>query len=243
MVRQLGIFTFFITLSAAETHWEELLKILKLTVDNEDDADVSDMDFQTKARLIRSDPVTCALYFDHRFKELKKTWMNVKDGPFGTYKISNMYYRIEFQHRGSPHVHMVLLLENAPIYNPLDETSHEAVTEFIDSIITTSSENPLIEDLNTFQFHKCTFTYKKYAKGTATCRFNAQFALMDRTRILKPLPDDFPMTPEKAKELRSLKKNLNDLLSGDKLSQVKDFDDMLKMLNCTREEYLIALSS
>lgn len=78
MVRQLGIFTFFITLSAAETHWTELLKILKKTVDNEDDFDVSNLDFAEKSRLIRSDPVTCALYFDHRFKELKKTWTNVK---------------------------------------------------------------------------------------------------------------------------------------------------------------------
>lgn len=78
MVRQLGIFTLFITLSAAETHWEELLKILKKTVDNEDDADVADLDFHEKSRLIKTDPVSCALYFDHRFKEIKKAWTNVE---------------------------------------------------------------------------------------------------------------------------------------------------------------------
>lgn len=78
MVRQLGIFTLFVTLSAAESHWQELLKILKKTVDNEDDADVTSLDFSEKSRLIRSDPVTCALYFDHRFKEITKTWKNVE---------------------------------------------------------------------------------------------------------------------------------------------------------------------
>lgn len=154
MVRQLGIFTFFITMSAAETHWPELLKILKKTVDNEEDADVSNLDFQEKARLIRSDPVTCALYFDHRFKEVKKTWMNGKEGPFGNYKISHIYYRIEFQHRGSPHVHMVVWLENAPIYDPEDEASHQQVTDFIDGIISTTSVHPLVEKVETFQFHK-----------------------------------------------------------------------------------------
>lgn len=239
MVRQLGIFTFFITLSAAETHWPELLRILKKTVDKEDDADVSNLDFQEKARLIRSDPVTCALYFDHRFKELKKTWNKVKDGPFGDRKILHIYYRIEFQHRGSPHVHMVVWLENAPIYDPNDESTHQAVIDFVDSIISTTSVNPLMEDVETFQYHKCTFTCKKYVKGTAKCRFNAPFSPMDRTRILKPLPTDYVIT----NEIKDLNKNLSKLLSSDSLSTIKDFQEMLAKLNCTIEEYLLAICS
>lgn len=243
MVRQLGIFTFFITLSAAETHWPELLKILKKTVDNEDDADVSNLEFLEKARLIRSDPVTCALYFDHRFKELKKTWNKVKNGPFGDHRILHIYYRIEFQHRGSPHVHMVVWLENAPIYNPNDESTHQAVIDFIGNIISTTSINPIVEDVQTFQYHKCTFTCKKYAKGTAKCRFNAPFAPMDKTRIIKPLPSDFVMTKEKAEEIKDLNKRLSALLSGDSLSSINNFQEMLNILNCTVDEYLFAISS
>jgi hypothetical protein len=105
MVRQYGIFTVFITLTAAETHWRELLVILKRTVDKEhiSEDDAGDLSFEEKARLglIRTDPVTCAQYFDHRFKELKKTWHGVKDGPFGNYRVAHYFYRIEFQHRGS----------------------------------------------------------------------------------------------------------------------------------------------
>ena len=126
MHRQLGISTLFITLSAAETKWTDLLRILKTTVDKDENADVSNLDFQEKARLIRSDPVTCALYFDHRFKELKKTWNNSVDGPFGPHKIKEIYYRVEFQHRGSPHVHMLLWLEKAPIYDPDNQDTVEA---------------------------------------------------------------------------------------------------------------------
>lgn len=87
MVRQFGIFTFFITLTAAETHWQELLRILKKTVDGEDDADVSELEWIEKSRLIQSDPSTCALYFNHRVREIMKTWKNCTDGPFGEYEI------------------------------------------------------------------------------------------------------------------------------------------------------------
>lgn len=105
MVRQYGIFTFFITLTSAESHYVELLNILKITVDKEHDADVTDLDWTEKVRLISSDPMTCAQYFDHKFHEVMKTWKNVKNGPFGKRKVLHRYYRIEFQHRGS-HVYM-----------------------------------------------------------------------------------------------------------------------------------------
>ncbi|KAG1064577.1 hypothetical protein G6F42_026973 [Rhizopus arrhizus] len=36
-----------------------------------------------RAWLMQSDPVTCASYFDYRFRELKKTWTApCADGPF-----------------------------------------------------------------------------------------------------------------------------------------------------------------
>lgn len=73
MVRQYGICTFFITLSAAETLWKDLLRILMQTVKGIPNADVDNLSFEEKAELIRKDPVTCALYFDHRFKEVVKT--------------------------------------------------------------------------------------------------------------------------------------------------------------------------
>jgi hypothetical protein len=151
MVRQFGVFTLFITLTAAETHWEELLKILKRTVDKESDADVSSLDFEEKSRLIRSDPASCALYFQHRFKEVLKTWCNVEDGPFGNHKIQYSYYRIEFQHRGSPHVHMILWLEEAPLFDADKPASFKSVEESIDEIITTDSDDPEILDVIKYQ--------------------------------------------------------------------------------------------
>lgn len=75
MIRTLGVPTLFITLSAAETHWPVLLKMLKKTLDNEEDANVENMPFAEKCRLIKGDPVTCVRYFDHILKLIIKQEM------------------------------------------------------------------------------------------------------------------------------------------------------------------------
>ena len=74
MIRQLGCLTFFLTLSAAETKWAELLKILKQILDDVKLSveEVVEFQWSERAGLIRRDPVTCARYFDHRSKELLK---------------------------------------------------------------------------------------------------------------------------------------------------------------------------
>ena len=74
MIRQLGCPTFFLTLSAAETKWLELLRTLKQILDDVKLSVEEVLEFQwsERADLIRRDPVTCARYFDHRSKELFK---------------------------------------------------------------------------------------------------------------------------------------------------------------------------
>jgi len=70
MIRQFGLPTFFMTFSAAETKWPELLVILSKTVDGIDitEDEASAISFSEKARLIRTDAITCARYFDFRFR-------------------------------------------------------------------------------------------------------------------------------------------------------------------------------
>ena len=70
MIRQLGMPSLFLTFSAAETWWPELLISLyyekygkSLTFD-----DVAKMTWAEKVGLIRENPVTTARHFDHRFR-------------------------------------------------------------------------------------------------------------------------------------------------------------------------------
>jgi hypothetical protein len=102
MIRQLGVPTLFLTLSAAESRWCELLVILKKVLDGvtitENEASL--MPYQKKADLIRRDPVTCSRYFDYRLRNAFNILFKRKTGIFSPYTLVDHYWRIEFQHRG-----------------------------------------------------------------------------------------------------------------------------------------------
>lgn len=242
MVRQFGICSFFVTLSAAETHWKELHKILMKTVKGVDDADVENLTFEEKAELIRSDPVTCALYFEHRFKEVKKTWFKTKEGPFGQYTINHMYYRIEFQHRGSPHVHMLLWLEGAPIFDPDKPDNLDEIADFIDSIISTDSSDPEVQDFIKYQHHRCSRTCHKTLRGKTQCRFGAPFPPMRKTKILTTFTEeeDKKWAKDHSKDNKEFIQKMNELLDA---HTVSDFDEFLTQLNCTEESYIKIIRS
>lgn len=109
MLRQLGKCVFFVTLSAAETKWTELLimlmKIVKNKIITEEEAE--DLSYEEKSELIRSDPVTCMRHFDFRFRTIIHTLFKPKNGIFAPYKLEDFFCRYEYQIRGSPHVHAI----------------------------------------------------------------------------------------------------------------------------------------
>ena len=69
MIRQLGIPTFFMSLSAADLKWVDLLKTLGKLIDRYDysDIEIENMSWSDRTRLVQSDPVTCARHFNNRF--------------------------------------------------------------------------------------------------------------------------------------------------------------------------------
>lgn len=84
--------------------------------------------------MIQSDPVTCARHFDYQFNHFLKHLLMSRATPLG--KIADWFYRVEYQQRaGSPHIHMLIWLEDAPVpvYGCDDDS---VVTSFIDEIIT-----------------------------------------------------------------------------------------------------------
>lgn len=70
MIRQLGIPTVFCSFSAAETKWTRLLICLSKLVNGKilSPNEVNSSTWEENCILIKSDPVTCARYFDHRFQ-------------------------------------------------------------------------------------------------------------------------------------------------------------------------------
>ncbi|KAG5678799.1 hypothetical protein PVAND_008434 [Polypedilum vanderplanki] len=239
-VRQTGGFTFFITNSAAETRWPELLVILKKTVDKLDITEeaVIQMTFEEKARLISTDPITCAQYFHYRMKELWKL-IEASNGPFGNRAIIHKIDRREFQHRGSPHAHQMVTIKDAPKFDADDPESYGRVVAFIDEIISTDSDDPDIADLIYVQRHKCSHTCRRGKKNKEYCRFNAPFLPLERTMILEPITDSEGLTDEKKKQLDQLNKKLHDVLEAD-ATNINSFDELLEILECNVADYILA---
>ena len=79
-------------------------------------------------------------------------------GPLG--KIQDWFYRVKYQQRGSPHIHMLIWLENAPVFG-VDKD--EEVIAFIDQIITCSKpdNDPKLLELVNKQTHRHSHTCRK----------------------------------------------------------------------------------
>ena len=144
MIRQFGCPTFFLTLSAAETQWPELLNILSYLIDGKElfEQQIVELEWHKRAELIRKDPVTCARYFDYRSRKLLKI-LRSKVSPLGV--LSDYYMRVEFQQRGSPHIHALLWIKGAPIFG---QDSTGEVEDFIANRISCAKpeENELLCD-------------------------------------------------------------------------------------------------
>ena len=96
MIRQLSLPTWFMSLSAADTRWTDLLKMLaKLNKGiSYTDKDIEGLTWQEKTKLVQRDPVTCSRYFDHRVQEFLNAILKSNCEPIG--KLRDFFYRFEF---------------------------------------------------------------------------------------------------------------------------------------------------
>ena len=135
MIRQFGIPTLFISLSAADTKWTELLQSIYILTKKEQITleQVEQMSWHQKCDLISKDPATCALYFNNRVKKFVKHILKSPHSPLGI--LQNYFYRVEFQHRGSPHIHGLLWIKDALHYEKNNETE---IIQYVDKIISCS---------------------------------------------------------------------------------------------------------
>ena len=115
MIHQLGNLTWFSSFSAAETRWVHLLKILGRLVDKKDytDDEIENITWSQKSDLIKKDPVTCARNFELMVQLFITDVLKSNPLPIGEI---DFFYRVEFQQRGSPHIHALFWVKDAPQY-------------------------------------------------------------------------------------------------------------------------------
>jgi hypothetical protein len=194
MVRQEGQPTLFLTFSPSESTWTDLLMILyKLRNNDTLSADrAASLTYAQKSDLIRQDPVVCATYFDHRFRSLFKL-IKSRNGIFKEHSVQHFFYRVEYQHRGSPHVHMLLWLEKAPVFDPAKPETFNACVELIEKYVTcmvdeTSAAHGYLHKNTHNHTHTCYRSDKD--KENKKCRFNIPYPPMNETCILTPLSEN-----------------------------------------------------
>ena len=102
-------------------------------------------------------------------------------------KIKDWFYKVKYQQRGSPHIHKLIWLDNAPVFG-VDKD--EDVVAYIDRIITCSKpeSDHELQHLVNRQTHLHSHTCRKKSKNI--CRFNYPQPPMRCTQILYPLDND-----------------------------------------------------
>lgn len=169
MIRQLGIPQFCCSFSSADFRWTEIVEsIMKQQFDTRN---VEDLTWNEKCQILRSNPVTVARMFDHRFHTFLKYVILSDAKPIG--KVIDYFYRIEFQQRGSPHTHCIFWIEDAPKF---EENSDEEVVEFIDRYVTCeipdqTEDRELHDIVMAVQQHSKNHSKTCKKRGTV-CRFN-----------------------------------------------------------------------
>ena len=191
MVKQLGISTLFMTLSCADLHWNDIISIIaKLKGENLQEEHINNMDFFEQRTYLNVNPVLLAQHFQYRVEVFFK--VIVINEPLG--KVKYHAVRIEFQVRGSPHVHSFLWIVNAPI---LSKDNVVEYTQFINGIVKAFvpdiHENPELFDLvTTYQVHCHYKSCRKYKNEKSRHHFGKFFT--ERTIISLPLPNHLPDT-------------------------------------------------
>uniref|UniRef100_A0A0N5BJP9 ATP-dependent DNA helicase n=1 Tax=Strongyloides papillosus TaxID=174720 RepID=A0A0N5BJP9_STREA len=191
----IGSPTWFLTLNPSEHQWDELISAYKLLHVDQNKS------FNLK-RSVEEDPYILNIIFEKRL-EIILEHLKSTDSVLG--RVVFYYYKIEYQQRGTPHVHLLLWTDEGM---ELDYNDKEKIVEFIDKYITTSlytSSNDVefTEQILAQQKHVCKLHYCKKRRVikkkntnsnsvecyTTGCRFGFPKQPSYKTKILK-MSDD-----------------------------------------------------
>uniref|UniRef100_A0A9J7WVU2 ATP-dependent DNA helicase n=1 Tax=Cyprinus carpio carpio TaxID=630221 RepID=A0A9J7WVU2_CYPCA len=185
MLRQLGTPTFFCTFSAAEMRWPEVITAIK--AQQGESVNFSELDWSEKCEILRSNPVTVMRMFEKRVEALMRDLIMSPAQPIG--EVIDFFYRVEFQQRGSPHIHCLFWVKEAPEF---EKDQDQDVCDFIDSYISCKLPDPnkdpeLHRIVTEVQVHSRNHS-KSCRKNKKHCRFGFPKPPINRTTITRPRP-------------------------------------------------------
>lgn len=244
MFNCLGKPTWFLTLSAAENLWPELIVAIgKMQGRSISTEEALKMPTIEKQRLLHSNPVTTVRMWEHRLNAFVNEYLTHKvNGPLG--HITNFVVKIEFQARGSPHAHTLLWAENAP---EIDVDSDEDICEYIDEFLcgefptewfdapADTSLEELQYLLERVQYHTCSSSCRKHKN--AKCRFQYPRPVCPKTIIARPDESESVSIEQKKKNAEILRKVHDEMneMSATSLTRA------LKKCDVSQQEYDVCM--
>ena len=234
MIRQLGIPTWFLTLSAADMKWPEVIQIIARQYGTFlSEEEVLNLSWEEKCSWLRRNPVTAARHFQYRLDLFWNDFLKSKANPVG--ELVDYMIRIEFQARGSPHAHTILWIKGAPKFGT---DSLEEVTQFIDKYQTCSIPiNDLeLQDLVQLQTH----VHSSSCIRKGSCRFGIP-KFPSPVTIISTEPDAEQEKVEKVKQANDIFLRINETIR-----EIDSFDDitleqLLQVSHVSMDEYMEAL--
>ena len=172
-------------------------------------------------RLCTEDPISVSRQFSLKFHAFFQKVL-VKGEVLG--KVDHFYWKKEYQNRGAPHYHVLLLIRDAPV---IDQDEPGKVLAWIQERITCQipdESNPDLHRLVTrFQMHKCS----AYCKRRRECSGNT---FITRCRI--GFPRQVCENPKLNSVQESLKsrRRIYELPRSDSEVRVNDYNPLLLML-------------
>ena len=153
-------------------NWFDLMCVLsKRDGMSLNDDQVRELSPGERSRLLCSYPVIVAQHFTHRFNAFVNHILKGDSKPIG--EVVDFFWRVEFQQRGSPHVHSLWWVKDAPNLQTVD--GKRMAPGFIDKYITCrvpkeGEDDELRQLVLRVQRHSHTLTCRK--EGRSHCRFD-----------------------------------------------------------------------
>ncbi|XP_068758167.1 uncharacterized protein [Montipora capricornis] len=209
---------------------------------------VDALSYNERCSMLNVNPVVVAKHFQYRVETFFTEILLSNTNPIG--KIVYYALRIEFQMRGSPHLHALIWTSDCP---KLTHDTKEAYIYFIDEHVQAclpdqNEDSELHEIVKTYQKHSHSKTCRKYKN--MKCRFNFGHFFTNKTIVAEPLSDDLDpevktSTIDRQKEiLRLIKEKIDEVLNPSKANYDPTLTeaDIFKSVNITEEQYYWALS-
>ncbi|XP_034567817.1 uncharacterized protein LOC117832690 isoform X2 [Notolabrus celidotus] len=231
MIRQLGSPTFFVTFSAAEMRWPEV--IIAIKAQQGEEVNFDELDWSTKCDILRSNPVTVMRVFDKRVEALYRDLILSPAQPLG--KVYDFFWRLEFQHRGSPHIHGLLWVDGAPVFEKdSDKTVCDFVSKYISARLPDPDKQPdLFKKVTEVQIHSKNHSKTCFKSASSGCRFGFPKPPSRRTLITRPVDD---VDSERLKAAKEKLAPLNQLLNKPETASLS-FEQLLSRCDLTPSEF------